>query len=460
MSFQAIVIGTGVDALVAAHLLARRGNQVLVVEERSPARQDFGWVPAQLIGELGLELKAGAPDPWATALLPDGAKLELWRDIGRSAGSIRRHSEHDARAWPDFCRRMAALARLFEQIYLDAPTDPLNLRFALGVRGLGREGMVDLMRLLPMPVAELLDDWFECDALKGALAAMGILDIQQGPRSGGTAFRFLHHHVGSPEGVFRPPRTDLSTRLRQAARPGVHFKAAETKKILTKAGRARGVLLGDGEEIEAPIVISGADPRRTLLELADPGWLDPELARAVGNVRARGVAARLWFEGFSFEGPANGNLVFAPSLDYLERAYDEVKYGRVSREPYLEAHSSPRGLEVHFQYVPQGTKEDFGDSADLAATARRLLPGLENSKLVSILGPADLEREEGWPQGQPHHAELALDQALWMRPLPELSQYKTPIEGLWLCGPAMHPGGGVAGATGYNCAHAILKERN
>jgi len=257
--------------------------------------------------------------------------------------------------------------------------------------------------------------------------------------------------------VFRPPRTDLSTRLRQAARPGLHFKAAEAKTILTKAGRARGVLLGDGGEIEAPIVISGADPRRTLLELADPGWLDPELARAVGNVRARGVAARLSFEGFSFEGPANGNLVFAPSLDYLERAYDEVKYGRVSREPYLEAHSSPRGLEVHFQYVPQAAKEDLGD---FAATARRLLPGLENAKLVSILGPADLEREEGWPQGQPYDAELALDQALWMRPLPELSQYTTPIEGLWLCGPAMHPGGGVAGAAGYNCAHAILKERN
>ncbi|HJY79391.1 MAG TPA: NAD(P)/FAD-dependent oxidoreductase [Burkholderiales bacterium] len=451
MSFHAIVIGTGVDALVAAHLLARRGKQVLLVEERSPAIRDFGWVPSQIVAELGLALEVEAPDPWAVALLPDGAKLELWRDIGRSSQSIRHYSERDAQKWPGFCRRMAALARLFEQLYLEAPTDPLNLRFALGVRGLGREGMVDLMRLLPMPVTELLDDWFECDALKGALAAMGILNIQQGPRSGGTAFRFLHHHVGSPEGVFRPPRTELSTRLRQLARLGLYFKAAETKKILTKAGRARGVLLGDGEEIEAPIVVSGADPRRTLLELADPGWLDPELARAVGNIRARGVAARLLFEG-----PANGNLVFAPSLDYLERAYDEIKYGRVSREPYLEAHSSPRGLEVHFQYVPQGAKEDFGD---LAATARRLLPGLENAKLVSILGPADLERDEGWPQGQPYHAELALDQALWMRPLPELSQYKTPIEGLWLCGPAMHPGGGVAGAAGYNCSQAILKEK-
>jgi phytoene dehydrogenase-like protein len=158
----------------------------------------------------------------------------------------------------------------------------------------------------------------------------------------------------------------------------------------------------------------------------------------------------------TFDASVQTNTVFAPSLDYLERAYDEVKYGRVSERPYLEAHSTPLGTEVHFQYVPylNGAKDD------LAATVRRLLPGLENAKVVSIMGPADLERERGWPQGQPYHAELALDQALWMRPLPELARYETPIPGLWLCGPATHPGGGIAGAAGYNCAHAILRETN
>ncbi|MFL6563842.1 MAG: phytoene desaturase family protein [Burkholderiales bacterium] len=447
MSFQAIVIGAGVDALVAAHLLARRGKQILVVEERAPAARDFGWVPAKVIRELGLALAVHAPDPWVTAILQEGGKLELWRDVGRTAESIRRFSERDARRWPDFCRRMAALARLFEQLYLETPADPLNLRFALRVRGLGHEGMVDLMRLLPMPVAELLDDWFECDALKGALGAMGIVNIRQGPRSGGTAFRFLHHHVGSPEGVFRPPRTNLSSVLR--VRPGVDFKPGQIRKIVVKAGRAGGVVLDEGEEIEAPIVISGIDPRRTLLELADAAWLDPELARAIQHIRGRGVAARLLFKGAT-----NENLVYAPSLDYLERAYDEVKHGRVSERPYLEAHPAPQGTQVHFQYVPHEA------NADLAALARRLLPGLENTQVGSILGPADLEREEGWPEGQPYHAELALDQALWMRPLPELAQYRTPIQGLWLCGPATHPGGGIAGAAGYNCARAILRERN
>ncbi|HEY7241036.1 MAG TPA: NAD(P)/FAD-dependent oxidoreductase [Burkholderiales bacterium] len=449
MSFHAVVIGTGADALVAAHVLARRGKQVLVVAERSPAARDFGWVPSAVIRELGLDLEIDAPDPWVAALLPDGGKLELWRDIRRTAESIGRHSERDAQRWPDFCRRMAALARLFEQLYLEPPTDPLDLRFALRVRRMGREGMVDLMRLLPMSVAELLDDWFECDALKGALGAMGILNIQQGPRSGGTAFRFLHHHVGSPEGVFRPPRTDLGARLRQLPRSGLNFKAAEVRKIRVKAGRAQGLVLDGGEEIEAPIVVSADDPRRALLELADPIWLDPELARAIGNIRRRGVAARLLFNEAGL-----GNLVYAPSLDYLERAYDEVKYGRVSERPYLEAHPVPQGTEIHFQYVPYGAKDD------LAATVRRLLPGLENAQAVSILGPVELEREEGWPQGQPYHAELALDQALWMRPLPALARYRTPIQGLWLCGPAAHPGGGTAGAAGYNCAQAILKETN
>jgi phytoene dehydrogenase-like protein len=440
------VIGTGVDALVCAHLLARAGRRVVLIEETPARRQESGWVPSQVTGELGLKLTVHAPDPWVSALLPDGGKLELWRDVSRTSDAIKRFSARDAQRWPEFCRRIAALARLLEQLYMEAPTDPLNLRLALRVRRLGREGMLDLMRVLPMSVAELLDDWFECDPLKGALGALGILNIQQGPRSGGTAFRFLHHHVGSPEGVFRPPRTDVSAALKQ--RPGVDFRASELEKVRLKEGRAHGVVLAGGEEIEAAIVVSGVDPRRTLLELADPAWLDPELARAIGNIRCRGVAARL-----SFKGSVSGNLVCAPSLDYLERAYDEVKYGRVSRAPYLEAYPSPEGVEVHFQYVPYGAKDD------LAGTARRLLPGLENTQTASILGPAELEREEGWPQGQPYHTELALDQALWMRPLPELAQYETPIEGLWLCGPGLHPGGGVAGAAGYNCARAILKEK-
>ena len=445
MTYQAIVIGADADALVAAHLLARGGRRVLAIEEHTAPAADLGWVPAQVTRELGLHLSVQAPDPWATVYVPDGGELELWRDVGRSAEAIRRFSERDARRWPDFCRRMAALARLFETLYMEAPANPLNVRLAIRVRGLGREGMVDLMRLLPMSVAELLDDWFECDVLKGALGAMGILNLQQGPRSGGTAFRLLHHHVGAAPGTFRPPRSNLTALLRE--RSGVELKSARVAKLKISSGRTAGVVLASGEELEAAIVVSGVDPRRTLIELADPVWLDPELTRALTHVRSRGVAARI-----SFKAQPKGNEVVAPSLDYLERAYDDVKYGGVSSAPYVETHPSGNGVELHLQYVPYQVKED------LVSVVRRLLPRL-NAAPASVLTPPDLERLHGWPQGQPYHVELALDQALWMRPLPELAQYKTPIEGLWLCGPGTHPGGGIPGASGYNCARAILNEK-
>jgi phytoene dehydrogenase-like protein len=323
----------------------------------------------------------------------------------------------------------------------------LNLKLAMRVRRLGRPGMEDLMRVLPMSVAELLDNWFENDALKGALGAMGILHLQQGPRSGGTAFRLLHHHVGNSEGVFRPMRSNLAAHLHRRA--GVGVRRAKVEKIVLKEGRVTGVALSGGEEIAAPLVVSGVDPRRTLLELADPAWLDPELVRAIGNVRRRGVVARISFDA------ASGNRVIAPSLDYLERAYDDSKYGRVSHAPYLETN----GTEVHFQYAPYHLADGEWNDArrnELLDTTRRLLPGLANAQ-ASVLAPPDLERDEAWPQGQAYHAELTLDQSLWMRPLPELARYRTPIEGLWLCGPGTHPGGGIAGASGYNCAKQILQ---
>jgi phytoene dehydrogenase-like protein len=399
-----------------------------------------------VIRDLALEVKVEARDPWATLVLPEGGKLELWRDIGRTVAALQRVSPRDAAKWPDFCRRMARLAQLFERMYTQAPADPRNFKLALEVRRLGRQGMEDLMRLLPMSVAELLDDWFECDALKGALGAMGILHLQQGPRSGGTAFRLLHHHLGSAEGVFRPARSNLASVLRQRA--GVELRRAKVEKILLKNGRVTGVALAGGEEIAAPLVVSGADPRRTLLELADPGWLDPELVRAVRKIRRRGVVARLSFSN------APGNLVVAPSLDYLERAYDESKYGRVSSQPYLEVFDK----EVHFQYAPFELADGPWNDArrtQLAEAARRVL-GMDGAEAI-VMAPPDLEAQWGWPEGQAYDAELTLDQALWMRPLPELAQYRTPIDGLWLCGPGTHPGGGIAGASGYNCAKEILQ---
>ncbi|HEX9684263.1 MAG TPA: NAD(P)/FAD-dependent oxidoreductase [Burkholderiales bacterium] len=486
-----LVLGAGVSELVCAHTLARSGRRVLVLEDRAEREAlslDRGWVPPRLVRELALGprgpstgsgqgLRILCPDPWAAAPLPGGGRLELWRDLARSVAAIRRVSPRDAAKWPEFCERMRRLARLLEHLYLQPPPDPMSHAIgdlvqlaALGFRArrAGRQGIEDLLRLLPMSVADWLDEWFENDALKGVLGAAGVMHLRQGPRSGGTAFVLLHHHVGSPAGVFRPPLSNLRQVL--AGLPGVEIRrGAGVARIDVRNGRVAGVALASGEEIPASLVVSGADPRRTLLELADPGWLDPEAARALKRVRCRGVAARvrLALERAS----ACPRLVVAPSLDYLERAYDDAKYGRLSRRPFVEAVSAGAGadgrqrLEAHVQYAPYALADgEWSDErrralGDLVRGVFSLhLPDLDGAVVEQVLSPRDLEERYGYPEGQEHHAELALDQALWMRPVPALARYHTPIEGLYLCGPSTHPGGSVSGVPGYNAARAIGRD--
>lgn len=449
---RAIVIGGSADALIAAHVLARAGREVMVIEGGN-APQDEGWLPAKVVRALRLEgFALRWPDPWLVAPLPGGGRLELWRDMGRSVESIRRASARDAARWPEFCKRMARLARFLGALYAAPPPDPLSFGFALGARRLGAQGLEDLLRILPMPVAELLDDWFESDVLKGALGGAGVLHLLQGPRSGGTAFRLLHHHVGCPPGVFRPPRSNVLELLRKL--PRVELQHTEVLGISVRGGAVAGVALKDGRSLEASVVVSSADPRRSLLEFVEPGWLDPELVHALRHVRRRGVAARLRLQ--LDRSPGFTTLALAPSLDYLERAYDDAKYGRLSRAPYIEAHCDEQHrLDVHIQYAPYGA-----DCGALGDTVTALLSehwGDASPREAELLSPRELEEFEGWPEGQPHHAELSLDQALWMRPLPELARYRTPIRGLWLCGPGMHPGAGVAGAAGFHCAREILR---
>ncbi len=303
--------------------------------------------------------------------------------------------------------------------------------------------MTDLLRLLPMSVADFLDDWFESDALKGVLGAGGVLHLHQGPRSGGTAFALLHRHVGSPPGVFRPARSNVVQVLRDL--PGIEIRrGTPVERIVVRDGRATGVVLAGGEEIAAALVVSGADPRRTLLDLVEPGWLDPESIRAVRSIRARGVVAQVTLT--LDRAPPPGTLVVAPSLDYLERAYDDAKYRRVSANPYLEARADGQSrVIVHMQYAPYALADGEWDDARRAALGRRaeelLSPHLGAAVVErTVRSPHDLETTHGWPEGQEHHAELALDQLLWMRPTPALARYRTPIDGLYLCGPGMHPG--------------------
>ena len=443
--YDAIVIGAGANGLVTAHYLARAGKRVVVVEQRQAADQsaDIGWVPPQVIRDLGLaQWRPEQPDPWLTVLLDDGATLELSRDIGRSVEALRRISPADAAKWPEFSRRMRTLAGVLEKLYLAPPPDietrdPRELAriggLGLYVRRLGKQAVIDLTRILPMSIAELLDDWFESDALKGALGALGVWHLKQGPRAGGTAFNFLHHHVGSPAGVFRPDRSRLTEVL--AAKPGVEIRGGTRATVLARNGRASGVVVEpSGETILAPLVVSSAPPRATLQPIAIE--LDPEFARAVRNIKARAVVARGTLRGESQ--PAYWNLCIAPSLDYLERAYDDAKYGRDSTAPYVEVQRTDGRLEVHVQYVPPG---DHSDLEERVASVLNVQPNqLQLQPVAESL----------------YHGELTLDQILFMRPVPGWSRYRTPIEGLYLCGSGTHPGGGIPGAAGRNAAREIV----
>ncbi|HUP95526.1 MAG TPA: NAD(P)/FAD-dependent oxidoreductase [Burkholderiales bacterium] len=483
MSSHAIVIGDDIDECVAAQYLARNGLSVRLLHDRQAQQPRFlqtGWIAPQIVRDLELSahgLSIDQRDPWLQIELPGGGRLELTRDIARSAEEIGKVNRHDGARWAAFCERMHALATLLQAMYAAPPPEPLAstfagrfdlARLALRVRGLGRQGMTDLFRVLPMSIVDLLDEWFESDALKGALGTMGVMHLCQGPRSGGTALNFLHHHAGCPPGVFRQPLSNVHGVLR--ALPGPSMLEGRALRVIVEGGTVEGVQLATGEEIHASVVLSGAHPQHALLDVVDAAWLDPELVRAVRRIRSRGVTAEVTLA--LDRDPGFTTLTIAPSLDYMEHAYDDAKYGRMSREPFIEARyagtaeGGEHPVHVHVQYAPYAVQDGTWDAERAQALGRTVLdaiaaaaPGIVSSLVDhTVRTPQALEREFGYPEGQPYHAELALDQFLWMRPVPDLARYRTPIRGYYLCGPAMHPGAGVPGAAGMHAAHTVLRD--
>ncbi|MGE5802130.1 MAG: phytoene desaturase family protein [Gemmatimonadota bacterium] len=453
--YDAIVIGAGANGLVAAHYLARAGKRVVVFEQETAENPSFdiGWVPSQIIKDLGLNshgLQINQPDPWITIPLSGGGTLELSRDVGRASDAIRRVSSRDAAQWPEFCARMHTLAGVLERLYLVAPPDietrnPRELARIAGlgvyVRRLGKQAVIDLARILPMSISELLDDWFENDALKGALGAVGIWHLKQGPRSGGTAFNFLHHHVGNPSGVFRPAMSNLTSTLLKV--PGVEIRRGQ--EVYPTSEPTLRVITRTGDPVEAQLVLSSIDPRRTFMISKDE--LDAEFVRAIDNIKCRGVVAR---GTVTLDArPTYANWCVAPSLEYLERAYDDAKYGRLSESPYVEIQRANGRVEIHVQYVP------FTGQPSQAPSLKERV-----ARMIDVQpDQLELSTPNGWDddptEGNLYHGELTLDQILFMRPVPGWSRYRTPIEGLYLCGSGTHPGGGIPGAAGRNAAREI-----
>ena len=484
MSWDAVVVGAGVNGLTAAGYLARAGRRVVVLERRAAVDGgvDAGWIPPDVITHLRLArhgLAVSTPDPWIAAPLSGGGQLELSRDPIRSAEAIGKVSAHDARRWPEFCERMHKLSGFLTALYSapaprptgSAVSDLVQLA-GLGrrFRNLGKTGMVDLLRLMPMAAAELLDDWFESDVLKGILGAGAVTGIRQGPRSAGTVFVLLHHHVGSPAGVFRPSSVHGEAVFAAAVGAvGVEIRrGASVAQVTVRGDRATGVVLASGEEIAAPLVLSSADPRRTFLDLLDPTLLDPEFLRAVNHIKFRGTAARVTLT--LAQPPGSTPLCLAPSLETLERAYDDAKYSRMSQRPWLEARpASADGrhrLVLHVQYAPYRLEEgewDEGRRRTLGDSAVRLLgehaPDLARNVVDrEVLTPKDLEDRYAVTEGCLAHGELTLDQILFMRPIPGWAHYRTPVPGLYLCGAGAHPGPGILGGPGRLAALTALKD--
>lgn len=523
MTYDAIVIGAGVNGLVTANYLARAGQRVIILEARDSAggchtteefapgfrvdscAHDVGWFPRRIAADLdlaahGLQLQQTETSVFTP--LPDGGHLTLSRDEGKTVAAIRSHSTRDAARWPAFATRMARISSFLEHLYSAPPplllstnvTDLFSL-LSLGrkLRGLGKVDMVELLRTLPMSVAELLDDTFEGDALKGTLGAAGITNIMQGPRSGGTAFVMLHHQVGGPAGEFRArpiPRGGvgaLAASLASAAKAhGAELRlGSPVARIRVEGERTTGVVLENGEQLGARRVVSAVDPRRTLLDLLEPGLLDPEFVRAVQNIRFRGVRAKVnlalselpSFTALPGAGEhLRGAISISPGLDYLEQAYDAAKHRRVSERPYLEARipslSDPslapadrHVMSIAMQYAPYRLDEGWsprsrdalGDA--VVRTLEDYAPGIGRSILHrQVLSPLDIEQRYGATEGNIYQGEMTLDQILFMRPVAGWARYRTPVAGVFLCGSGTHPGGGIPGASGYNAAREVLKD--
>jgi phytoene dehydrogenase-like protein len=519
---DAIVIGAGHNGLVTAAYLARAGKRVLVLEKRDVVGgatvteevypgfkfSVFSYVTSLLRPEIIEELELAKHGLHLLALdgtftpLPDGNSLARWHDAQRTRQELSRFSRRDASRYEAFGLHMHHMGRAVRDLLTMRPPEPTSLRpsdlvglgrLARHFRDLGPERVYDLYRLMTASSADYLDRWFECDPLKATMSASGIIGTMLSPRSPGSAYVLLHHYMGEIDGVSRSwgfargGMGAVSGALASAARAlGVEIRTeAAATAILHRSGRATGVALESGEEIEASYVASSLDPRQTFLRLVDPGALPSSFVEAVRRYKFRGSSGKVNLalgELPSFtcrpgDGPhLRGSISISPGMDYLERAYDDAKYGRFSRRPYMDIlipstidpTMAPPGkhvMSIFVQYAPyllrEGSWEDqreaFGDA--VIETLSEHAPNLKNAILHrQVLSPWDMEQMIGLSEGNIFHGELTLDQLFFLRPVAGWAQYRTPLERLYLCGSGAHPGGGVMGAPGKLAAEEMLRD--
>jgi len=519
--YDAVLIGGGHNGLVAAAYLARAGKKTLVLERRpliggAAVTEEifpgfkfsvFSYVVSllrpEIIRDLDLPRHGLQILPLESTITPldNGDYLGSWSDPDETRRELERHSRHDADAASVFGRLMHHMAMAVKPIIGMVPPDPASLApsdlrglLKLGghFRSLGAERFHALHKLMTMSSADYLDEWFEFGPLKATKSASGIIGTFLGPRSPGSAYVLLHHYMGEIDGAFRAwgfqkgGTGGISNAIAGAARAaGAEVRTdAAVERVIVRNGRATGVALASGEEIAADLVVSGLDPRLTFTKLVEPGSLPGELVEGVRRYKFRGSSGKVNlalsglpdFTCLPGNGPhLRGAVSISPSIEYLERAYDDAKYGEFSRNPYMDIvipsmidpGMAPPGkhvMSIFVQYAPyalnggwtDAKREAFGDA--VVNTLERYAPNIKSLILHrQVLTPADIERITGLSEGNIFQGELALQQLFFLRPVPEWAKYRTPIHGYWQCGAGTHPGGGIMGASGRLAALEILR---
>ncbi|MCW5876376.1 MAG: NAD(P)/FAD-dependent oxidoreductase [Anaerolineales bacterium] len=520
--YDAIVIGGGHNGLVNAAYLSRAGLKTLVLEQRhvlggATVSEEiypgfkfsvFSYVVSlmrpEIIRELQLVRHGLTMLPLESTItpLPDGRYIYRGPDSAATFRSISQFSTRDAEAYREYSYAMYHMAKAVKYILGIRPPDPTSfhprellalLKLGKHFLSLGEENIYTLVKLMTMSSADFLEEWFETDPLVATLSASGIIGTFLGPRSPGSAYVLLHHYMGEIDGVFRAwgfargGTGGVAEAIASAARGlGAELRTdAPVAEVRTRNGRATGVVLADGEEIEAGLVVSSLDPKLTFLKLVDPEQLPSDLVGAVRNFDTYGSSGKVNLaldaapdlSCLPGDGPhLRGAISISPSVAYIERAYDDAKYGRFSKQPYIDIilpsmidpDMAPPGKHVmscFVQYAPyqlaEGTWDEQREAFGVAVvdTLAEYIPNLKDIILHrQVLSPWDIEQTIGLSSGNIFQGELSLSQLFFLRPAPGYAQYRTPIHGYYQCGSATHPGGGISGAPGKLAAMEILKD--
>jgi phytoene dehydrogenase-like protein len=521
--YDAIVIGGGHNGLTNAAYLARAGKKVLVLERRhvlggaavteevfpgfkfSVCSYVVSLLRPEIIRDLDLPRHGLEILPLDGTFTPMPSGDYLWRvnDHGKSRREIARHSKVDAEAYEEFGKAMQAMCRFVKPILSMVPPDPSTLNprelmklLFIGKRfqGMSSEDKYNQVQLMTMSAIDFLDQWFETDVLKATMSASGIIGTFLGVRSPGTAYVLLHHYMGEIDGAFRSwgfsrgGTGAISNAIADAAREfGTEIRTeAPIAKIIVKNNRAQGVVLQNGDEIYGDVISSSVDPRLTFIKFIEENQLPAEFLEDVRRYKFRGSSGKVNIaldalpDFKCLPGPGahlRGAISISPSVEYMERAYDDAKYGNFSRRPYIDMvipsltdpSVAPPGKHVmscFVQYAPyklrpglnwDDQREAFGNT--VIDTISEYAPNLKNIILnKQVLTPLDLERDFGLSEGNIFQGELSLEQLFFLRPVPGYAQFRTPIKNLYMCGSATHPGGGIMGAPGRLAALEILKD--